>query len=481
MPFTQIALAAGSNEARDTAAGCARLINCYVEALGQDAKGPTAVYACDGWSDFSTLTSGGVTRGMINLDDTLLWVHSGGNLYSVDTGGTATNRGAVAVTGTAYFARNRASTPDIMMVSSDGLTRTISGTTVSTPSYAAGVGQADFNSVVGHDGYFVITKSDGEFYVSGLNAVTIDELDFAQAQTAVSGLIRGMAKGRDLHLFSAESMEIWQNVGAADFPYQRVHTTRFGTYAGPAMETIVGMVGGGMADTIVWPATGPDGGYIGIMMMNGYDATKVSNWQIDNAVRTATQANLRSYSYSSQGHSFYAITDLANWTYELNTTTGRWHERQGSGLAFAQTVGSAEFNGNTIFGDYTTGALYKLDTSVTPATASNVSVETSKDNGTTWTTARTKAVGTSGTTRTKFNGFGLSREDGWQIRLKVTSAYVEDGNDIDLTIIPPQVHATPYPLIMHTLYVDAVPRVGENANQKGMIQLGGNIERVRAA
>jgi len=487
--LTPIELGLRSNQARDTAVGSATFVNCYAEDVGPDSKAPNPIYACDGWSAFSTLTSGGVVRGMINLNDSLLWVMSGGNLYSVTTGGTATNRASVATTGYAYFARNRASTPDIAMVTSDSYTRLISGTTVTTPSYHSDVGQSLFNSVCSLDGFFIFTKSNGEFYISGIDVTTVDALDFAPALGAASsekdrttGLVRGLVRGRDLVLAGASGMSFWQNTGNADFPFQRVHVATFGTYCGPAMVPLVGVTDTAMTDTLIWPATGPDGGYIGIMMMMGYDAKKISTWEIDNAIRTATKANIRAYAYQSQGNTFYTITDATNWTYEYNCRTGYWHQRKGSSLNFASTVDACTFNGATIFGDYTAGALYQQNTSVTPGASTTISLQHSKDNGTTYTTARTKTVGTSSarTTRTKFNRIGQSKQDGFQFKITINAAYVEGGNDIAATIIPPAVHATPMPIVCHALYVDAIPGVSATANQKGAIALHADIEKVQA-
>lgn len=482
MGYTSVTLASRSNEARDTAAGSAKLVNCYVEMLGTDSKAETAVYACDGFSAFSTLTSGGVTRGMYVLEDTpLLWTVSGDNLYSVDTGGTSTNRESTLGLGAsevAYFARNTAATPDIMMVTSGGTYRSISGTTVSTPTYAAGIGAGTFNSVVGHENYFIFTKPNGEYYVSGVNLTTIDELDF---DPGPAGLMRALVRGRDLVLMGTDSTEFLVNTGGADFPYQLQHKTNFGLYAAPCAQTVAASMEGGIADTIIWPATGPDGGYIGVFLLAGYDGRKISNHQVDAAVQTATRANLRAYHYTSNGHSFYAITDGATFTHELNTTTLRWNERTSSGLAFATTIAAAEFNAGVVFGDYNAGALYQSTTAQTPAAGSTVTVETSRDNGSTWATARTQTLGTSRTARTKFNSFGQSFEDGFQVRIKITSAYVENGNDIDITMIPPTIHATPFPVQLHTLYVDAIPGVGAGALQRGLIQIGADVERVRAA
>ena len=474
MAYAQVQLGLRSNVQRDTAAGSAKLLNCYADDAGVDAKVRNPVYACDGWSSFSTLTSGGVTRGMINLDDTLLWVMSGGNLYSVTTGGTAPNRAAVATSGYAYFARNRAATPDIAMVTSDGLTRLISGTTITTPTYAGGVDQALFNSVCQRDGYFVFTKSDGEFYASGIDATTIDELDFAKASTYADGLTRGVVRGRDLVLMGPRSTEFWQDVGNTDFPFQRVHVTAIGAYAAPAVVPLVGVTDGVTSDTVIWPASGPDGSFIGVMMMGGYDAKKISTHEIDSAIRAATKANLRAYSYASQGVTFYCITDAATFTYEFNCKTGFWHQRKGSSLSFSRIVDACEFNGATIFGDYTSALIYQRSASQTPASASELQLRTSRDNGTTWSSARTKAIGGSSArkTRQKFAWLGQSGEDGLQVELTITNSIVEGSNAVSMTVIPPTLHGWPNRLTYDTLHVDCLPGVSLTAAPKGLLQIG---------
>ena len=473
MPLVPIQLPTRSNVARNSAVGNTTLINCYADPIGQDAKAATPIYACDGWSSFATLTSGGVTRGMLNLDDTRLWLVSGNIIYRVTTAGVVTNVNSIATSGYAYFARNRAATPDVMLVTSDGITRTISSTTASTPSYDPAIGASSFNSVCCMDGYFVISKSNGEFYISGLDAVTIDPLDFAKASTVADGLSRAIVRGRDLVLMGDRSTEFWQNTGQADFPFQRVHVANYGLYNGPAAVATMAAIDSSFADTVIFPATGPDGGYAGVVMLAGYDARRISTWELDNAIRTATKANVRAYAYPSQGNVFYAITDGATFSYEYNTRTGAWHQRKGSGLNFARTVDATVFNGGVVFGDYTAGLLYQLSTSATPSGTSSVSVRVSRDNGDTWTSARTKSVGTSAQrkTRTKFTRLGQSKEDGFQLELTISSAFVEGSNDIDMTIIPPSVHAQPYPVQMHTLYVDAIPGVSGTASQRGMIML----------
>ena len=217
-------------------------------------------------------------------------------------------------------------------------------------------------------------------------------------------------------------------------------------------------------------------------MLLGYDARKISNWEVDNAIKSATRANVRAYAYPSQGTTFYCITDGTTFSYEFNCQSGRWHQRKGSSLEFAQTIDATVFNNGVIFGDYTAAELYSLDTTATPAAASVVSMSFSRDNGTSFSTPRTKTIGTSGqrTARVKFNRLGQSKEDGFVLKVQITSAYVEDGSDIDITIIPPALVATPYPVQIHAVYVDSIPGTASTALQKGMIQMAADIGKVAA-
>lgn len=481
MPLTPINLGLRSNVARDTSVGNAQLINCYADDIGTDAKAGTPIYACDGFAAFSTLTGASGVRGMLNLDDSLLWVLNGDRLDSVTTAGVATNRATVNTSGYAYFARNRAATPNIAMVTSGGVTRFITGTTVTTPSFNGAIGAGLFNSVCHHDGYFIFTKSNGEFYISNLESTVVDIVDFATAQASGDGLVRAVVRGRDLCLYGTHSLEFWQNVAATDFPYQRAHVANVGAYAAPAVVALAALIDGNVTDTVIWPATGPDGGFIGILMLAGYDAKKISTWEVDNAIRTATKANVRGYAYSAQGQTFYAVTDGATWTYEYNCRTGLWHRRTGAGLGFSRIVAATTFNNQVILGDYASGALYQMAAG-TPSGDSNVEVRVSKDNGATWSAARSKSVGTAGqrNRRTRFNRFGQSKEDGFQIEIKITRAFVEAGSDVDMTIVTPPVHAQPYPIQMHALHVDAIPGVSGTAGQRGAIALHADITRVGA-
>ena len=482
--LTPISLGVRSNPERDNDDGAARLVNCYVEAAGEEGIAAYPVYACDGFTSFSTLTGSGagVTRGMFNLDDTSLFVVTGTRLNSVNSSGTATDLGALATTGYAYFARNRkAPNAQVGLVTSDGLFRIIENGVVSTPSVDPNVGAELFNSICALDGYFIITKSDGEWYITSIDdGTTIDELDFSAASSDADGLMRGLIRGRDVVLFGPRSVEFWNNTGDASFAFQRAGTTRIGCYAAPAACEVVAVVGGQTTDTIIWPATSTTGEYIGVMILDGYQGQKISPPALDRAIRDEpTLSSIRAFTYSNGVHAFYCITG-SSFTWEFNLRNGFWHERTSSGLSRWRIVDTCGFAGKTILADYNAATLYQRSHAITPGAASTITLRHSKNGGRTFTAGRSKSIGSSGewAKRVKWNRLGMSGEDGFVIELAISNAVMEAGTGNPMTILPPPVHASPSPLRAHALYVNTVAGTSGTSGPKGVKSLAIDIDKL---
>lgn len=483
MPLSPISLGNRSNQARES--GAARLINCYAEDIGPEGKIQLPIYACDGFNSFATLpgVAAGVTRGMLNLDDTTLYVVTGTRLQRVDTAGAVTHMQELATSGYAYFARNR-KTPNaqVALVTSDGLFRVIENNSVSTPSVPADIPSELFNSCCAIDGYIVITLSNGEFQITAIDeATSLDALEFATAQSNPDGLTRAVVRGGELVLAGPRSIEFWNNTGAADFPFERVQAVRIGLYAPASMVPVVATIEGSV-DTVAFAASNVDGAYIGVMLLGGYEGRKISPPALDRLIEAvANPATIRGFQYTTRGATFYCITDGATFSWEYNCRTGFWHERTSSGLAFWRVVAAEQFNGAPIFGDYTSALLYRASTSITPGSASNVTLRHSDNAGTTWTTARSKTIGGTGSekTRAKFLRLGQSKEDGRVFEIAVTNAVVEAGTGNSMTIVPPTVHTWPNPMRFYQLYVDTVPGVSLTSSSKGVTGLAVDAEPVK--
>lgn len=479
MPLRPVPLGVRSNPERTNDDGAAVLINCYAEDAGEEGAVRYPIYACDGFTAFSTLTGSGagVCRGMLNLDDTTLVTVTGSRLNTVTTAGTATDVATVTGSGPAYLARNRKTTTQVAIVpSSGGAYYILESGALSEPSLAASIPKSLFNSVCALDGYFIITASSGEWFITGIDVSTIDELDFDTATSNPDGLTRGIVRGRDLCLMGPRSTEFMVNTGAADFPFERVSSNSIGIYAGPTAVALTATLDGSLADTVIWCGSNADGAYVGVLMLGGYDARKISAPWVDRAVRDATASTLRAFSYTREGTTFYCLTS-STFSAEYNTKTGFWHKRTSSGLAYWRVVEAATFNGKTIFGDYTSAALYQASHAITRASASTLTFKQSFNGGSTWNTARAHAIGGAGvTTRAKFNRLGQAKEDGRVMEFAISNAVMEAGTGNDMTVRPPVLHAWPAPTVAHALHVDVTTGASLTDDPMGIKQIAINVE-----
>ncbi len=471
MPVTPISLGLRSNPARSGADGAARIINGYAEDTGEEGKLRYPIYACEGFTSFGTVSSGGVTRALLNLDGVTMYGVSNQRLFRVNQSGTVTDMGAFPTSGTVTMARNR-KTPNaqVWVSSSDGINRLIAtgDHSVTTPTPPTGV---TFISVSQIDGYFILVDASGEWYVSAIDDATIDELDFAKAESSPDGLIVSKTRGSDQMLFGGLSTEFWINTGNTDFPFERASAASFGCYAaGSAVEITMG--GSEASDSVIFAATNADGGYLGVCALSGYQAQKISTHAVDRAVSAETAANLKAFTYAINGHTFYTISG-ADWTWTYDTTTGLWHERESSGLTKWRISDAAQFGAKLIVGDYTSGALYQMTATTSIASDSAVSLYHSDDNGSTYIGPRSKTIGQSASTKQRFkwNRLGQSKEDGKVFKFTISNAINENGTGVPMTIIPPHVHAFPNPMRFNTLYADVVPASSQNTRAKAITGL----------
>ena len=139
MTLVPVSIATQTNNARFKMEGSARLLNCYAEATGQDAKAPATVYAMSGLDVWSTVPATGTVSGVTGVraflaTDDYLYVVAGRNVTAIDALGAQTAIVTLPADGDVYLASNRRSpTPQVALVS-DGTGRIITGTSIATIS-----------------------------------------------------------------------------------------------------------------------------------------------------------------------------------------------------------------------------------------------------------------------------------------------------------------------------------------------------------
>lgn len=346
MPLTPISLGTRSNPARQGHAGAARLINCYAEDAGEDAKGGVNIHAVDGLSTFATVATDGGCRASLALDDNTLYQVIGRILYKIDSGGNAVYIGGIPTAGPVTMDRNR-SMPPVIAIVSDGLVFYCQDdvlTANSDPDLPPA------NSVTALDGYFVFLCDDGRRFASGVDSTDVEALDFASAESNPDPGVRIAKRGRDLVTFGTRSTEFDQNAGGETWPFSRTTAIEVGCLAAGSVATI--------DQTLAWVAH--DGT---VRILDGYQAKRISNHAVERFISShASPRTLTACAWARDGNTFYSLSG-AGGTWEYNLAADRWHERSSYGLGRWRGATAVQFGARNIIGDYASPTLYVMSPS----------------------------------------------------------------------------------------------------------------------
>lgn len=343
MHITPISLGTRSNPARHGHAGAARLINGYAEDAGEDAKNAVNIHCVDGLAEFAEVDIAGGSRAALILDDNTLYVVIGRGLYKFDQAGASAYIGGIPTAGTVTMARNRAD-PPVVAIASDGLVFYCQDDVLTQNTDAD---LPPVNSVAALDGYFVFLCDDGRRFASGVDATTVEALDFAKAESNPDPGVCIATRGRDLVSFGTRSTEFDQNSGGETWPFSRTTAIEVGCLAAGSVATI--------DQTLAWVAH--DGT---VRRLNGYTAERISTYPVERFVSShANPRTMTACSWSRNGNVFYSLSgDQGTWEYNL--TTGRWHERKSYGLARWRGATAVQFGTKIIVGDYDSPTLYEM-------------------------------------------------------------------------------------------------------------------------
>lgn len=175
-------------------------------------------------------------------------------------------------------------------------------------------------------GYFIVSiPNSKQFNISALNdGTTWDELDFGTKDAYPDQIARVFADRNLLWIFGKEqSTEVWQNTGAALFPFQQVQGSLINY--GCAAPYSVARLGNGLA----WLALDTSRGGVTCVYAQGFSPSVISTPAVEFAWNGyATVADAVAFSYTEEKHQFLVIsfpTASATWVYDA--TTNQWHER----------------------------------------------------------------------------------------------------------------------------------------------------------
>jgi hypothetical protein len=343
--------------ARSVNAADSRMVNLYPEIIAEAGKEPAFLQRCAGLRLLTSVGSGPI-RGLWTFGN-YGYVVSGTQLYKIAANYTATLLGTIAGTGPVSMADNGTQ----LFVAANGPGYIYNANTnvfapISDPDYPGAV-------TVGYlDGYFVFNEPNSQkiWVTALLDGTSVDPLDFASAEGSPDGVVAILSNFREIWVFGTNSVEVWYDSGASDFPLQRIQGA-FNELGCAAAFSVAKMDNG-----VFW--LGKDARGQGIVYRaNGYTGQRISTHAVEWHIQSyGNISDAIAYTYQQDGHSFYVLTfPSANKTWVYDVATNAWHERAGwVNGEFTRHRSNCQmfFNSEVIVGDYENGKLYAFDPTV---------------------------------------------------------------------------------------------------------------------
>ena len=334
-----------------------RMVNLFPEIIPEGGKEPAFLNRAPGLKLLNTVGTGPI-RGLwaFSPDDGTGFVVSGLELYKINNSYTATLIGSVSGAGPVSIADNGTQ----VFIACNGPSYIYNATTgafgqITDPDFPGAV------TVAYLDGYFVFNEPNSQklWVTTLLDGTSIDPLDFASTEGSPDGLLAVVSNFREIWAFGTNSIEVWFDSGATDFPLQRIQGA-FNELGCAAPYSIAKMDNG-----LFWLGRDRRGQGI-VYRANGYTGQRISThaveWQIQ---QYDGMSDAIGYTYQQDGHSFYVLVfPSANTTWVYDVATQAWHERAGwNNGVFTRHRGNCQmaFNNKILVGDFENGNVYAFD------------------------------------------------------------------------------------------------------------------------
>ena len=348
MPILQLPL--HSYQLRSRPASPARLVNCFPEQLPAGGRSPVMLTRSPGVKAWITVGTGPIEAmytAYINFASgakEYLYVVSGSELYYVDSAGTATLIGDIGAAVNIDIDSNTTS----LVVVNEPHAYTWDGATfaqiIDDDYVSRGAGDVEFL-----DDFLLFREPDsGRFFGADFGSATsFDSLQFAIADSAPDNLNGMIADHRQLIAFGTKTTEIWENTGAAGFPFERNinGTIEVGCHNSKTVARTY--------NQIFWVADD-----LTVRRLDGIAPTKMSTTAIEQHL--ADETVLDAFPIEMEGHFFYNLTTSGG-TYSLDVVTGEWSERESYGFPNWNPRHHVQFSGMELVGDSNTNKIGELD------------------------------------------------------------------------------------------------------------------------
>jgi len=333
-----------------------RTVN-WVPVVDEAGEYITALRGTAGLQEFVDLGTSAPVLGVTSAKGEIYTV-SGGKLFKVTSGGTATEIGDLDIDGDQVSMKSNG-IELFIACGGKGYTYTFATETLAqiTDADFPGARLVDFM-----DGYFVFPEpSTGRFMVTALyDGDNVDALDFATAESSPDDVVSLIARKSDVILFGAETTEFHFNQGGTGFPFARNSGATLDIGCGAQYSPA-------KADNMTfWLGGGKDGAGGVFMIAGGYGESRISTEGLEEEFRSYDTVNdAIGYAYQENKHVFYVLTfptERKTWVYDVSTDL--WHERESYKQGRHKSNCYTFFKRQHIVGDYANGKLYYMDLDV---------------------------------------------------------------------------------------------------------------------
>jgi hypothetical protein len=215
----------------------------------------------------------------------------------------------------------------------------------------SGDGWYPARTVTYQDGYFIFDRRDTrQFFISELLDVSFDPLDFATAEGRPDFLLAVLSDHREVFMFGSQTIEVWYNSGASDFPFERnqgvfIEKGIGSPYSAAKQDNTVYFVG---SDSMVYK-------------LEGYIPQRISTHAVEESLKNINLSDVFAYTMQDEGHLFYVLTipdrDIT-WRYDISTQS--WHIMQDYHFGRHRSDSTIYLGNKTLASDFQNGRIYDM-------------------------------------------------------------------------------------------------------------------------
>jgi len=363
LPITTLPLANGFYVSDSLPISAQECTNFYPNIVQAPALNQETLLGTPGLEQVATTAvelDARVNRGAHTMNGVPYFVNGGFLFKLTESSGTYTATSLGAITGTSRVSMADNGTQLLILVpGGDGYIYNHTTNTLVQITDSDFTANGNPQQVVFIDGYFCLTTDTKKFIVSSLNdGLNYNALDYGTAESDPDEIVAPVVYKNQLFIAGTHTIEAFQNIGGADFPFQRTGLFLSKGIAAPFSVKL-------MEDTFVFVGSGENEGPA-IWALAGNQLTKVSTTAIDNVLSALTEEQMQSiysWSYAQKGAYFVGFSLPAS-ALVYDTISKKWHQRKSriGGVVGAYRVQSMVQAYNHVFcGDIADGRIGRLD------------------------------------------------------------------------------------------------------------------------